>query len=262
MQSTAAQIKKDEERKRRRAAERWQRYLAELRRRCDQADRDRKKRLLWLLTLWISVLESISMPSFFSVRFAEADSPGQKRQPQPLRKSRKKDEFEDRDDPRDEYDRRYHSDYSCRCGEESREVYDGLTHEDIVAYNRIHRPWLFPQFQPVPGMPKRYCSEQVHIWTLLYEMQYPHCRQDAITALKLIVDPVAHVWIDACEKEVDGLSYKNLRRCWSKTPGMTLYEFPRAAARWREEQRREAEERKREAKETSQDNGPEPLSLK
>ncbi|WP_421423334.1 hypothetical protein [Agrobacterium rosae] len=239
------------DRRRRAAAERWQRHLADLRRRREQADRDRRKRLRWLIALWVLILESIPVPTFFNARFVAADPPEQKRQPKPPRKSRRNDEFDNRDDPRDEYDRRYLSDYSTRYGDENQEVYDGLTYNDIIAYNRIHRPWLFTKLVPIPGMPKRYASEEVHVWTLLFEMQYPHARPDAIAALKLIVDPSAHVWIDACKAEQDGLSYKDLRRqCMRRTPGATLHEFPRAAARWHEQQCREAEERKREAKET------------
>lgn len=254
-------IIRSRDRKRRRAAERWQRHLADIRRRREQAERERKRRLRWLITLWLMILESIPTPTFFAARFAETDTPRQKRQPQPLRKSRKKDEFDNRDDPRDEYDRRYLSDYSNRYGEENQEVYDGLTHNDIVAYNRVHRPWLFPKFEPVPGMPRRYANEPAHVWTLLFEMQYPHIRDEAIAALKLIVDPASHHWIDACLNEQDGLSYKDIRRqCRRRTPEMTILEFPRAAARWLEEHRREAEERKREAKETA-DNGPKPRGL-
>lgn len=211
--------------------------------------------------MWISILESIPTQAFFAAHFIAADPPQQKRQPKAPRKSQKKDEFDNRDDPRDEYDRRFLSDYSTRFGEENQEVYDGLTHEDIVAYNRTHRPWLFPKFEPAPGMPKRYADEPAHAWTLLFEMQYPHARDDAIEALKLIVDPSSHDWIDACKSEQDGLSYKDLRRqCRRRTPEMTVYEFPRAAARWREEQRREAEERKKELKEMP-DNGPKPPGL-
>jgi hypothetical protein len=246
-----------EQRKRGRALERWQRYLAELRRRREQAERDRKRRLLWLLMIWISILESIPTQSFFPAHFAAGDKPEQKRQPKPSRKSEEKAEIVD---TRTDDERRYLYDYATRRGEEHLEVYDGLTYADIVAYNKIHRPWLFPAFKPTPGMPKRYSSEPVHVWTLLFEMQYPHCRPDAIAALKLVVDPTAHDWINACEKEIDGLSYKNLRQCWSKTPEMTVYEFPRAAARWRVEQRREAEERKKEAKETLAAD-PKPLGL-
>jgi hypothetical protein len=257
----AEKIKKEKQRKRRRAAERWQRHLQELRRRRDQADRDRKKRLLWLIMMWLTILESIPTPTFFDARSVAADPPQQKRQPNPPRKSQKKDEFDNRDDPRNEYERRYLSDYSPRYGEGNEEVYDGLTYNDIIAYNRIHRPWLFPRFEPVLGMPKRYADEPVHVWTLLFEMQYPHIRPDAIAALKLIVDPSAHVWIDACKSEQDGLSYKDLRRqCMRRTPGATLYEFPRAAARWHEQQCREAEERKQGLKETP-DSGPRPPGL-
>lgn len=249
-------------RKRRRAAERWQLYLADLRRRRDQAERDRKKRLLWLIMMWLTLLESIPTPSFPVVHFARLDTARQKQQPKPPRKSRKKDSFDKREDPRDEYDRRHLSDYSPRYGEENREVYDGLTHEDIVAYNRIHRPWLFPAFKPTPGMPKRYMYEPAHVWTLLSHMTSDYHRADAIRALKLIVDPAVHDWIDACDKEIDGLSYKDLRRqCMRRTPGATLFEFPRAAERWREQQRREVEERKRDAKETPENNGPKPSEV-
>lgn len=256
MQPTVAQIQKEKERKRT-AAERWQRHLVDLRRRREQAERDRKKRLRWLIIMWLAILESIPTQLFFPVHFAAMDTHEQKRQPKPPRKSEEKSETAD---TRSDDERRFLYDYATRHGEEHLEVYDGLTHADIVKYNKIHRPWLFPKFEPVPGMPKRYASEPAHVWTLLYEMQHPHARGDAIAALKLTVDPVAHDWIDACEKEIGELSYKNLRRCWSRTPEMTLHEFPRAAARWREDQRREAEERKRELKET-QENGLKPPGL-
>lgn len=258
MQPTAEQIRKENQHERRRAAERWQRYLAELRRRQEQAARDRRKRLLWLIMIWLTILKSIPTQLFFPVYFAEADPPQKKSQPQHGRKYRKKEDFDRRDDPVSDYDRHYLFDHRPRYGEEEQEVYDGLTYNDIVALNRIHRPWLFPVFEPVPGMPKRYADEPVHVWTLLYEMQHPHARGDAFAALKLIVDHTSHDWIDACSAEQDGLSYKDLRRqCMRRTPDATLYEFPRAAARWREDQRREAEERKKEIKETP-NNGPKP----
>lgn len=245
----------NKERKRRRAAERWQRHLAELRRRREQAERDRKRRLRWLITLWLMFLESIPTPTFFAVNFVEAAPPEQKRQPKPSRKSEEKAETVD---TRTDDERRFLYDYATRRGEEHLEVYDGLTYADIVEYNKIHRPWLFPVFKPIPGMPKRYADGPAHVWTLLFEMQYPHARDDAIAALKLIVDPSSHDWIDACSKGAGDLTWKDLRKCRSRTPDATLYEFPRYAARWREEKRREAEERKREAKETPENNGPKP----
>ncbi|MGO7638737.1 hypothetical protein, partial [Rhizobium leguminosarum] len=65
-------------------------------------------------------------------------------------------------------------------------------------------------------------------------------RPEAIKALKLIVDAECHDCIDACTAEASGLTWKDLRRqCRRLTPEMTIYEFPRAAARWREERRRE-----------------------
>ncbi|MND52877.1 hypothetical protein D3C80_439020 [compost metagenome] len=261
MQPTVAQLRKEKDRKRRRAAERWQLYLAELRHRRDQTDRDRRRRLLWLIMLWALILEAIPTPTFFFARIPAADLPQQKRQSKPSGKSQKKDEFDKHDDPRSDDERRYLSDYSTRFGEESQQVYDGLTYNDIVALNKIHRPWLFPVFKPVPGMPRRYADEPVHVWTLFYHMTSDYHRPDAIKALKVIADPAAHDWIDACSAEQDGLSYKDLRRqCMRRTPDATLYEFPRAAARWREEKRREAEERKKGIKETP-NNGPTPPGI-
>jgi hypothetical protein len=256
--NTAAQLRKEEDLKRRRTAERWRKWIEELRRRQQRQERDRRRR--WLIALLLALIESKPVQMFFPVHFAAADPPQQKRPPKAPRKSQKKDEFDNRDDPLDEYDRRYLSDYSTRYGEENQEVYDGLTHEDIVAYNRVHRPWLFPVFKPVPGMPKRYADEPAHVWTLLFEMQYPHARDEAIAALKLIVDPSSHDWISACAKGVGDLTWKDLRKCRSRTPDATLYEFPRYAERWREEQRREAEERKREAKEAPESD-PKPPGL-
>jgi hypothetical protein len=248
--STAVQIRKEESRKRRRAAERWQRYIQDLRRRQMQAERDRLRR--WLIALLLTLLESKPMQAFFPVHFVAADPPEQKRQPKPPRKS---DEKSETVDTRTDDERRYLYDYATRRGEEHLEVYDGLTYADIVAYNRVHRPWLFPKFVPIPGMPKRYADEPAHVWTLLFEMQYPHARDEAIAALKLIVDPSSHDWISACAKGAGDLTWKDLRKCWSRTPDATLYEFPRYAERWREDLRREAEEKKREVKEAP-DSGP------
>lgn len=242
--------------KRRRTAELWQRYLVELRRRRDQADRDRKKRLLWLIMIWLAILESIPMQSFAPVVFADEDTQPRKREPLRPGKTPRKDEFDKRDDPRSEDDRRYLSDYSPRYGEESQEVYDGLTWNDIIAYNKVHRPWLFPAFVSVPGTPKRYIDEPLHVWTLLDHLKHDFLRRDAITALKLIVNAEAHPWIDACAATTNG--WKQLCYCRGRTPGMTIAAFPRAAALWREDQRRETEERKREAKETPENNGPKP----
>lgn len=249
------QMQEEHERKRRRATERFRRFLEDLRRRkMQQQDRDRRRR--WLITLLLALLESKPMQMFFPIFAVAPDRALPKPRPKASRKSDKKSETVD---TRTDDERRFLYDYAPRHEEEHLEVYDGLTYADIVEYNRVHRPWLFPAFTPIPGMPKRYSDEPVHVWTLLYEMQHPHARRDAIAALKRIVDHSSHDWINACEKEIDGLSYKDLRRqCMRRTPEATLYEFPRAAGRWREEQRREAEERKREAKETPENNGPKP----
>lgn len=257
MQLTAAQIRKEETRKRRRAAERLRKWNEDLRRRkMQQQDRDRRRR--WLIALLLTLLEFKPVQMFFPVHFAQAVPPEQKRQPKPSRKSEEKAETVD---TRTDDERRFLYDYATRRGEEHLEVYDGLTYADIVEYNKIHRPWLFPVFKPIPGMPKRYADEPTHVWTLLFEMQYPHARDEAIAALKLIVDPSSHDWIDACSKGAGNLTWKDLRKCRSRTPDATLYEFPRYAARWREDQRREAEERKREAKETPENNVPKPPGL-
>ncbi len=255
MQPTVQQIKKEKKRQRRRASERWQRHLAELRRRREEAERDRKRRLRWLIMLWLMILESIPTPTFSPVILADEDPRQQKPQPPRSRKSRKKEEFDKRDDPRSEDDRRYLSDYSPRYGEESQEVYDGLTWNDVIAYNKIHRPWLFPAFAPVPGTPQRYIDEPLHVWALLDHLKHDFLRKDAITALKLLVEPDAHPWIDACAATTNG--WKQLCYCRGRTPDMTVAAFPRAAALWREEQRREAEERKKEEKENP-DNSPKP----
>ncbi|WP_412064670.1 hypothetical protein [Rhizobium sp. SYY.PMSO] len=251
--NTAAQARKDESRKRRRAADRWRKWIEDLHRRQQRAERDRRRR--WLLTLLLALLESKPVQAFSPVDFAAQYPTQQKRQPELPRKSEKKAPSAD---TISDYDRHYLYDHRPRRGEEHLEVYDGLTYEDIAAYNREHRPRLSPKFLHIPGMPKRYSDEPVHIWTLLFEMQYPHARPDAITALKLIVDPSAHAWIDACAAETNGLTWKDLsRQCRRRTPEMTAREFPRAAERWREELRSEAEERKKEAKETPS-TGPKP----
>ncbi len=249
----AARIRKEETRERRRAAERWRKWIEDLRRRKMQAERDRRRR--WLFALLLVLLESKPVQMFFPVLIVAPDPALPKQQPKPSRKSEEKSETAD---TRSDDERRYLYDYACRHGEEEVEVYDGLTWNDIVAYNKVHRPHLFPRFVPIPGTPDRYKDEPVHIWTLLFEMQYPHARRDAIAALKLIVDPDSHDWINSCALTTDG--WKDLTKCRRKTPAMTIYEFPRAADRWREEQRREAEERKREAKEKP-DNGSKPPSL-
>ncbi|MCB2403558.1 hypothetical protein [Rhizobium ruizarguesonis] len=253
MKPTAAQIRKEETSKRRRAAERFRRLLEELRRRQMRAERDRRRR--WLLALLLALLESKPMQVFFPVPFATPDPALPKQQPKPSRKSEEKTETAD---TRSDDERRYLYDYSTRRGEEHLEVYDGLTYADIVEYNKVHRPWLFPTFAPIPGMPERYANEQVHIWTLLDHIASEYHRKNAIAALKLIVNQDAHDWIDACAASDEG--WKDLTKCRRRTPQMTTHEFPRSAARWREEQHQEAEERKREAKETP-DSGPKPPGL-
>lgn len=253
--NTAIEVRKEESRKRRRAAERWRKWIEDLRRRQMRAERDRRRR--WLLTLLLALLESKPVQTFFPVHFPAADPPQQKRQPQPSRKSKGKSEAVDM---RTDDERRFLYDYATRRGEEHLEVYDGLTYADIVEYNKIHRPWLFPKFVPIPGMPKRYSREPVHIWTLLDHIGSDYHRRGAIIALKLITDKSAHDWISACAKGVGDLTWKDLRKCRSRTPDATLYEFPRYAERWREEQRREVEERKREAKEAP-DGDPKPPGL-
>jgi hypothetical protein len=252
---TTAQSRKKETSQRRRLAERFRRLLEELRRRQQQLERDRRRR--WLLALLLALLESKPMQLVFPVHFAAPYPALPKQQSSRPRKSEEKSETADTstDD-----ERRYLYDYATRRGEEHLEVYDGLTYADIVAYNRVHRPWLFPKFVPIPGMPKRYADEPAHVWTLLFEMQYPHARDEAIAALKLIVDPSSHDWISACAKGAGDLTWKDLRKCWSRTPDATRYEFPRYAERWREDLRREAEEKKREVKEAP-DSGPRPPGL-
>jgi len=250
--NTPAQIRKEEARKSRRADERFRRWLEGLRRRqMQQQERNRRRR--WLLTLLLALLESKPMQIVYpspdpAPRPAPANRP-------PARKSEKK--LPDADTRNDD-ERRYLYDYAPRHGEESQEIYDGLTWNDIIAYNQIHRPWLFPKFEPISGMPKRYADEPVHIWTLFDHLDSDYHRPEAIKALKLIVDAEAHDWIDACKAETNGLTWKDLRRqCRRRTPDQTLSEFPRAAERWREELRREAEEAKSEVKETP-DSGPKP----
>jgi hypothetical protein len=230
-------------RNRRRAAERFRRWIEDLRRRQMQAERDRHRRRL--LALLLALLESKPVQMFFPVVFVVQAPAPPKQQPQPSRKSEEKTATVD---TRSDDERRFLYDYATRRGEEHLEVYDGLTYADIVAYNRVHRPWLFPKFVPIPGMPDRYKDEPVHIWTLLDHIGSDYHRKNAIVALKLIVNRDAHDWIDACAATDDG--WKDLTKCRRRTPEMTAYEFPRAAARWREDQRREAEERKKELKET------------
>ncbi|MBN9981861.1 hypothetical protein [Rhizobium laguerreae] len=244
---TAAQTRKEESRKRRRAAERWQRYIQDLRRRQQmQAESDRRRKWLLLLLLW--ALESKPAQLFFP-------SPDPAPPPTtPKRSAARKSEIKAAVETLSDYDRHYLYDHRPRRGEEHLEVYDGLTWNDIIAYNRIHRPHLFPAFRPIPGMPKRYADEPVNVWTLFDHMSSDYHRPDAIKALKLIVDSRAHDWIDACATEVGDLTYKDLRRqCKRRTPAMTLHEFPRAATWWRESVRREEEEKKRTVKETSDD---------
>jgi hypothetical protein len=232
---------------------RWRKWIEDLRRRQQRQEGDRRRR--WLLTLLLALLESKPIQWFFPVHFAEAHPPEQKRQPQPPTKSEEKITTAD---TRTDDERRYLYDYAPRRGEEHLEVYDGLTWADIVEYNKIHRPWLFPAFTPIPGMPDRYKDEPVHIWTLLDHIGSEYHRKNAIVALKLIVNRDAHDWIDACAATDEG--WKDLPKCRRRTPEMTAYEFPRTAARWREDQRREAEERKREAKEMLT-TGPKPPGL-
>lgn len=242
MKPNAAVHRKEEDRKKRRAAEWVRRRTEELRRRRLQAESRRRRKWLLLLLLW--ALESRPVQMFFL-------SPGPAPRPAPAkglpRKSEKKITTVDM---RSDDERRYLFDYAPRHGEESQEVYDGLTYADIVAYNRIHRPHLFPKLTPIPGTPARYANEPLHIWTLLDHLQYDFLRPDAISAIKLLVDPSSHEWIDACETRVQGSSWKDLRHCRSRTPEMTIRAFPRAAVRWREERLREAEEKKRTAEET------------
>ncbi|MBY3387616.1 hypothetical protein ACC772_20095 [Rhizobium ruizarguesonis] len=250
--NAAAQIRQEEDRKSRRAAKDRRRSLEE-RRRQMQAERNRLRKRLLLLLLWL--LESAPVRAFFDVQISLPHPTLQQRQPKPARKSAKNRDLGAEDDPRSEYERLYLCDRSTRYGEEHLEVVDGLTWNDIVALNRQHRPHLSPKFTPIPGMPGRYIAEPVHVWTLLDHLHYEFLRKDAIAALKLIVDPTAHEWIDACASTSNG--WKQLCYCRGRTPHATIAEFPRASERWREEQRREADERKKEAKETP-DNGPRP----
>lgn len=252
----AAQIRKEEARKSKKAVDWFQRWIEDLRRRRMQAEQDRRKKWLLLLLLW--ALESKPVQALFALPDS-APQPGPAKR-SPARKSAKSNDLAAEDDPRTDYERLYMSDYSTRFGEEHLQVMDGLTWADIVALNRIHRPWLFPKFEPVPGMPTRYTSPEMkpHIWTLLDHLKSDYHRSDAFLALKLVVDKEAHDWIDACAISYGG--WKNLCAIRQRTPNATIAEFPRAAARWRSENRVEAKERKREAEETL-DNGPKPPGL-
>jgi len=228
--SKGLQLKK-EDRKRRRADERWRRYIQDLRRRQIQASLDRARRRRWLLALLLALLESTPMQMFFpSPDPAPTPAPPKT---SPARKSQKKAAVETLSD----YDRHYLFDHRPRRGEEHLEVYDGLTYSDIAA----HRPRLSLKFQPIPGMPDRYRDEPVHIWTLLDHLGSDYHRRDAIKALKLLVDKSAHAWIDACAVGENGSSWRDLRLCRQRTPEMTVRDFPRMAAWWRESVRREAE---------------------
>lgn len=242
--NTAIQVHNKAFRKRRRTAVRWRKWI---RRRQMLQQRDRRRKWLLALLLWALELQPAQM---FFVPLDPAPGPAPVKR-LPVKKSAKCSDLTAEDDPRTDYERLYISDCSTRYGEEHQEVMDGLTYHDIVALQRINRPWLFPKFKPIPGMPDRYKDEPVGIWTLLDHLQYDFLRSDAVKALKLLVDPGSHDWIDACAAGTQGNSWKDLRLyCKSRTPDATIQAFPRAAARWREEQRREAEERRKEAKET------------
>ncbi|MGR9058966.1 hypothetical protein ACU8NH_24210 [Rhizobium leguminosarum] len=243
--NAAAKIRQEEDRKSRRAAERIRKWIEELRRQV-QAEQDRRRK--WLLLLLLLALEAKPAQRFFPSPAPTPPLATTSRSP--ARKSEKKAAVETLSD----YDRHSLYDHRPRRGEEHLEVYDGLTWNDIIANNRIHRPHLFPAFRPIPGMPKRYADQPVNIWTLFDHIDSAYHRPDAIKALKLIVHSSAHDWIDACATEVGELTYKDLRRqCKRRTPAMTLHEFPRAATWWRESVRREEEEKKRTVKETPDD---------
>jgi hypothetical protein len=242
-------IKETKERKSRRVADQLRRWIEDLRRRQMQAERNRRRK--WLLFLFLALLESKPVQAFFSMRgFTPLPVP---RQMSRQRKSQK--EKAANEDMRTDDERRYLYDYAPRRGEESAEVMDGLTWTDIVALNRIYRPHLF-RTAPIPGMPDRYKDKPPHVWTLLDHIGSDYHRKDALAALKLLVDGEAHDWIDACGKGANGSSWKDLRTCRQRTPDMTISDFPRAAAWWRETTRREAEENlKNRPKPDGDDNG-------
>lgn len=249
--TTTVQIRKKEARTKRHAAEKFRRWIEEQRRRQMQAERDRRRK--WLIFLLLMLLDTKPAQMLF---------PSFNRTPVPTPcadqlklKKRKRADDETGERPAFDINEHIFFDYSTRPGEHHLHVVDGLTYEDILELNRIHRPHLFKTPAPIPGMPARYADARPHVWSLLDHLSSAYHRKDAITALKLLVSPEAHDWIDSCSASDDG--WKELKRCRMKTPEMTVREFPRAAERWREQQRREAEERKREAKETL-DNGPKP----
>ncbi|MDP9628729.1 UNVERIFIED_ORG: hypothetical protein J2W85_000777 [Ensifer adhaerens] len=246
---TAAKI---ENRKRRRVDEWFRRWTEELRRRQMNAERDRRTK--WLLFLLLLVLDSKPVRSFFSLHDpAPAQTPLQAAQPR-LRKRNQADDHVGKS-PAFDINEHVFFDYSTRPGEEHLHVFDGLTHADIDELNRIHRPHLFSTPAPVPGMPERYAHEPVHIWTLLDHLGSDYHRADAVTALKLLIDESAHDWIHACTCGSEGNSWRDLRLVRQRTPAMTIAEFPRAAARWRDQLRREAEEKVKNRKPDNDDNG-------
>ncbi|MGO6921258.1 hypothetical protein ACCS39_27385 [Rhizobium ruizarguesonis] len=247
------QIQKEDRRKRHRFDERIRMYFENLRHRLLQ---ERKRRRKWLLLLLLALFESRPVQTFFTIKLTEQNlrQGNRKLQPSDAEKHNATTGMLSDDE------RRFLYDYAPRPGDEHLEVYDGLTHSDIVALNKIHRPWAISKFERIPGMPKRYADSAVHIWTLLDHLDSDYHRPQALEALKLIVDSDAHDWIDACTSEVGGLTYKDIRRqCRRRTPAMTIAEFSRSASRWREERRQEIEELKREARETPE-NGPTPPS--
>lgn len=251
--TTTAQIRKEEDRKKRRAAKDRRRWLED-RRREMQAEGDRRRKLLLFLLLMF--LDSKPARLFFPP-YDPAPVPPPASAAQPKRRRKRSDETGER--PSFNHEEHICFDYSTRPEERHLHVMDGLTYEDIIDLDRTHRPYLFKTPAPIPGTPDRYSYKEMppHVWTLLDHLGSPYHRPDALTALRLVVNEKAHDWIDACATREGG--WKELKRCRTKTPAMTLAEFPRAAARWREAQRREDEERKKESKETP-DNGPKPPS--
>ncbi|NTH43009.1 hypothetical protein G6K98_00025 [Agrobacterium rhizogenes] len=230
-------------------------WIEALRQRQLRWERDRRRK--WLLFLLLMLLDSKPAQMFFP-SFDPDPAPTLPRTNRLRLKKRKKADDETGERPAFDANEHVFFDYSTRPGEHHLHVVDGLTYEDILELNRIHRPHLLKTPASIPGMPDRYKELPPHVWTLVEHLSSAYHRRDAITALKLVVSQEAHDWIDVCSASDDG--WKELKRCRMKTPEMTIREFSRAAERWREEHHREAEEQKKEAKETP-DNGPKPPGL-
>lgn len=208
------------DKKKRAAAEKWRRWLTELRRRQLRNEQE-QKRYTRLLLMWLILLEFSGRVFHPIIYFAFRNSSIQSGPRDPISHKTRFD-----------YGDYLNRDYSAPSEQHHLEVMDGLTYQNISQIRHEQRA-------NYPELPERYRHEWPHPHTLLFQLRwYPHMRNDVVGALKLSVPRTLHAWLDASLAEDGGYSIRSCRR---PTAEETFAAMPREARRWLNSKRQEAE---------------------